>query len=311
VSQPADSGKLSPNQRTILFVVVLCLTCAIILAVLAYLLKGPQERARELDRSKQMLTAVQAYNPLGYFQIPDAEGKYVPAKYDSATQVLVPGTSQDMATADQILTVYNNRIKPALVNAAGEIKTFQEAGINQETYISDNKKTGYATLPWKLIYAILPNLPPKELETIPLMKAEGYLIPVAGFGLWDAIYGYIAVANDGDKVIGITWYSHAETPGLGAVIAEPSWQAQFPGKLIFQEDAQGQTDFATAPMGITVVRGKVSEVYGTSPKSLSAVDGIAGATITGNGVSKAYKDSLTPYRAFLIKLHQDSTGGKK
>jgi Na+-transporting NADH:ubiquinone oxidoreductase subunit C len=112
------------------------------------------------------------------------------------------------------------------------------------------------------------------------------VIPVNGFGLWDAIYGYLALDPNGDTVIGITWYDQKETPGLGANISETSWQSLFPGKVIFQESPDGSTDFKTAQLGITVVRGKVSEVYGDSPKAKSAVDGMAGATLTGNGVNE-------------------------
>ena len=50
------------------------------------------------------------------------------------------------------------------------------------------------------------------------------------------------------------------------------------------------------------MRGKVSEVLGDAPKAQSAVDGIAGATLTGNGVTKAYTDVLEAYRPFLIAI---------
>ena len=134
-------------------------------------------------------------------------------------------------------------------------------------------------------------------------KPEGYVIPVNGFGLWDAIYGYLAVATDGNTVIGISWYDQKETPGLGANISEAPWQDLFPGKKIFQESADGKTEFKMTPLGIVVVKGKVSEVLGTNPKSKSAVDGMAGATLTGNGVTDAYRDVLGPYRPFLMKLN--------
>ena len=62
----------------------------------------------------------------------------------------------------------------------------------------------------------------------------------------------------------------------------------------------------TAPVGITVVRGKVVEVVGDNPKAFSAVDGMPGATLTGNGVTKAYKDTLAPYRPFFIKLSEQT-----
>ena len=58
-----------------------------------------------------------------------------------------------------------------------------------------------------------------------------------------------------------------ETPGLGANIAEESWQAQWAGKRIFEDE-----DFA-----ISVVRGNASGPY--------EVDGISGASVTGYAIS--------------------------
>ncbi len=168
--------------------------------------------------------------------------------------------------------------------------------------------------PDKLFYAVLPN--EKGVEKITdeeliknLDNAYGFVIPVSGFGLWAPIYGFIAIGTKGDKVLGTTWYEHGETPGLGANIAEAWWQNQFFGKLIFQQSTGGKTDYQTADMGIIVVKGKVKDVFGNSPKSKSAVDGISGATLTGDGVTQAYRNSLIPYRGFLSK--RTTSEGKK
>jgi Na+-transporting NADH:ubiquinone oxidoreductase subunit C len=34
---------------------------------------------------------------------------------------------------------------------------------------------------------------------------------------------------------------------------------------------------------------------------------MAGATLTGNGVTDAYREVLAPYRPFFIKLHEESS----
>lgn len=284
------------NTQTILFVVVLSFIAALILSVLASMLAKPKELAKEIDRSKQMMIAARILDPHGYFLVSDSEGQLVSAKYDKG--LLVPDPKMKFATNDQILEIYKKRFNPLLVNKKGEIKTFKELNVNQDEYISDFRKGGYYKEPWMLVYKILPNEEAKNKDAV-----EGYVIPVNGFGLWDAIYGYLAIKPDGDTVIGTSWYEQKETPGLGANISEAYWQALFPGKKIFQESADGKTDFKTAPLGITVVKGKVAEVLGDSPKALSAVDGMTGATLTGNGVTDAYKDTLGPYRPFLIELH--------
>jgi len=106
-------------------------------------------------------------------------------------------------------------------------------------------------------------------------------------------------------VLGMTWYDQKETPGLGGEISLPDWQKQFFGKVIFQKALSGQTNFERAPLGIKVVKTTVKETYGNSPLANSAVDGIAGASITVSSVNEALRASLNPYRPFLIKAHQN------
>lgn len=302
-AQPETTNKTSySNSKTILFMIVLSFICALILSVLASALKTPKEIAKELDRSKQMLIAARIIHPLGYFQIETDENKFVYAKFSNGG-VLIPTKEKIIATKNEILDVYRLRIHPSLVDGKGQEFTFQEAGQDEQTYTTEFRKTGYYKEPLKLIYKISPN-PSEDKQKETIKTVIGYVIPVNGFGLWDAIYGYLAVKPDGNTVIGISWYDQKETPGLGANIAEPEWQSQFPNKKLFQPNADGSTDFSSAILGITVVKGRVSEVLGNSPRAKSAVDGMAGATLTGNGVTNAYRDVLEAYRPFLIKLHE-------
>lgn len=305
MSEPNQSSGRDQNLYTLMFMVVLSLVCAIILSTLASVLKEPQEQAKELDRSKEMLISARIISPFGYFLVQDKEGRFEPAQF-TAGGILVPTKEQIIPNRDQILEVYRVRIEPFLVNDKGEPTTFQKEGINLEKYTQDYRKTGYFNEPLKLVYKIFPNPQAGEKLDSKDRPIEGYVFPINGMGLWDAIYGYLAIKPDADTVIGISWYDQKETPGLGANIAEPEWQSQFPNKLIFQENSSGGTDFKTSPLGITVVKGKVNEVLGDSPKAKSAVDGMAGATLTGNGVTNAYRDVLAPYRPFLIRLHDES-----
>lgn len=295
------------NLRVILFTVILSFVSAFILAALSSALAEPKVIAKELDRSKQMLIAARILTHENYFLTRNAEGKYESAKYVGGGR-LESSSTKERASDSAILEVYKKRLIPLLTNDKGEISTFKEAGIDESEYLSEYKKIGYYKPPYKLFYKILPN--PTAGEKVD-PKPVGYIIPVNGFGLWDAIYGYLAVEPNGNTVIGISWYDQKETPGLGANIADAPWQSEFPGKLIFQEGPTGKTDFKTAQLGITVVKGKVSEVLGDVPKAKSAVDGMAGATLTGNGVTDAYREVLAPYRPFLIKLNEESVKSAK
>ena len=300
----------SQTRYTIFFMIALSFICALILSLLASALAKPQEIAKDLDRSKEMLISAQILNAVGYFQVRGQDGNYLPAKAQPGGW-LKPSSQKVVASDSNVLAVYKTRITPFLVNEKGEESTFEKTGIGQAKYLADYKKSGYYHQPWKLIYKIFANPTKEEIEKNKKTKVEGYVIPVNGMGLWDAIYGYLAIRTDGNTVIGISWYDQKETPGLGANISEPEWQSQFPGKHIFQENADGKTNFESAQLGITVVKGKVSEVLGNSPKAKSAVDGMAGATLTGNGVTDAYKDVLAAYRPFLMQVHQENETDKK
>lgn len=299
VSEQPQSNTGPSNAQVISFVVALSFVCAFVLAILASALKEPQEMAKELDRSEQMMIAARIFSHEGHFLIKNEKGEYIPAKYAGEGR-LVPGSENDIATKNEILEIYKQRLIPSLVNDQGTLVSFKDAGIDLEQYVAEFKKSGYYKQPDKLLYEIFPN--PVNGDQQPI----GYVIPINGFGLWDAIYGYLAVEPDCETVIGISWYEHKETPGLGANIADEPWQSQFPGKLIFQPSPSGETDLKKGPIGITVVKGKVAEVLGEVPKAKAAVDGMPGATLTGNGVTTAYRDVLKAYRPFFIKIHEET-----
>lgn len=283
--------------------VILSAVCAFILSILASALAEPKEIAKDLDRSKQMMIAAKILNHEGRF-IVNEDGKEVVAKYEKGG-MLVPDPLDGLPTQKEILEIYKARLTPLLLSPDNKLVTFKEAGIDEDEYLAQNRKTGYYRQRYKLLYQILPNATKEEPKEPP--KPEGYVIPVNGFGLWDAIYGYLAIKPDGNTIIGISWYDQKETPGLGAIITEAGWQNLFPGKHIFQESADGQTVMKTAPLGITVVKGKVADVFGNSPKAKSAVDGMTGATLTGNGVTDAFNAVLAPYRQFFIKINEENT----
>lgn len=311
MAEPQHKRAPHTDFQILLFIASLCFVCAFLLSVIAYSLQNPQKEAKEFDQSKQMLIAAKILSYGGYFQIYE-NNTFIPAVFNAEQKVLVPVEKGNppKATEEQIKEISELRIRPLLTDKEGNVSTFKERNITMSEYLEENRKAGYADLPEKLFYAILPNEPnAQEVTEADVAKdlsiAVQFVFPVSGFGLWGPIYGYLAVDSNGTKVIGTTWYEHAETPGLGANIAEPWWQKQFYNKSIFQESSSGKIDFQTADMGIIVVKGKVINVFGTSPKANSAVDGISGATLTGDGVTAAYKDSLTPYRELLIKIHKE------
>ncbi|EJG0618965.1 Na(+)-translocating NADH-quinone reductase subunit C [Vibrio parahaemolyticus] len=99
------------------------------------------------------------------------------------------------------------------------------------------------------------------------------IIPVHGNGLWSMMYAFVAVETDGNTVSGITYYEQGETPGLGGEVENQSWRAQWVGKKLFDENHKP---------AIKVVKG------GAPAGSEHGVDGLSGATLTGNGVQGTF-----------------------
>lgn len=300
----SQEPKSFTDRQVIKFILVLCFICAFLLASVSFLLSAPQLAAKQFDQSKQMLISAGILSHQGYFLLNNE-----PAVWDETKKMLVSSKSQIKASDSAISGLAKVRIRPLLADKEGQIFTLEEKGVNLDNYLTSNKKTGFANLPLKLFYGILSNNEEAQALTAEAIKAdikkiETLVIPIFGFGLWAPMYGYIALKPDGNTVVGTTWYEMGETPGLGANITEAWWQRQFQGKLIFHPQPDGKTDYLTADMGIIVVKGKVQDVLGKAPLAVSAVDGLSGATLTGNAVTTAYEDSLTPYRSLLLKFHQ-------
>ena len=62
---------------------------------------------------------------------------------------------------------------------------------------------------------------------------SGYAFPVGGPGFWGPIYGMVAVDPSASKILGIAFYRHSETPGLGARMTEDWFTNQFVGLPLY------------------------------------------------------------------------------
>ncbi|MBP3141283.1 Na(+)-translocating NADH-quinone reductase subunit C [Aliivibrio fischeri] len=118
-------------------------------------------------------------------------------------------------------------------------------------------------------------------------KVTKIILPVHGTGLWSMMYAFVAVETDGNTIAGITYYDQAETPGLGGEVENPTWRAQFVGKKLFDENHKP---------AIKIVKG------GAPAGSEYGVDGLSGATLTGNGVQHTFdfwlgNDGFGPFLA--------------
>jgi len=113
-----------------------------------------------------------------------------------------------------------------------------------------------------------------------------YIIPLRGAGLWNAIFGYIALKDDVNTVKGVVFDHLGETPGLGAEITQVWFRERYTDEKIFDESGN--------LVGISAPKGSPS-----TSKDDNRVDAISGATITVDGVSEMISERLQHYLPYF------------
>ncbi len=120
---------------------------------------------------------------------------------------------------------------------------------------------------------------------------EVYVIPVRGKGLWDAIWGFVAM--DKSMTIKGVYFDHkGETPGLGAEIKQRFFMDDFAGESFLNNGTFGT---------IKVAKGN------NDPKNMDKtdqeVDALAGATITGDGLTAMLQKDVKMYVPYFKSLN--------
>ena len=190
--------------------------------------------------------------------------------------IKIIGVDISKMTAEDIVYKYKTTIKEFIIDSKGNERL--------DLSISDLQVTKNKTL-GSFIYSYNDEL------FYPLYKSSNVIIiPISGKGLWSTLYGYFALdINDMNTVKGITFYQHGETPGLGAEVDKPWFQNNFINKKIFDENNN--------LVSVSVSKGK-------SGNNMHAVDGISGATVTSNGVTKFLKMTLNNYKPYFNKSRE-------
>jgi Na+-transporting NADH:ubiquinone oxidoreductase subunit C len=232
-------------QRTIVVALGVCLVCSVLVSGAAVALSSIQKENKRLDKVKNILIAGGLYD-----------------------------------ASQGIQTVYENKVVPLLVELdTGRIigKDQYPEGIEASTYdlkkMAKDSEMGRSIDPGEDIANIRRR--PKYIfvyEVIENDKLQKLILPIYGYGLWSTLYGFISLGEDFQTIQGITYYEHAETPGLGGEVENPRWKGLWPGKQAFDESGN---------VAISVIKGVVDP---NSPQAKYQVDGLSGATITTRGV---------------------------
>ena len=242
---------------TLIVATVLCVCCSILVAGSAVSLKPLQDANKALDIKKNMLLA---------------SGLLTDSHADKET----------------ILRIYE-KINPKVVDLeTGELLENPPESFDQRKAAKDPEQNTSIAKEADIAGIKTRSKLAQIYEVVEDGTVSMLIFPVHGKGLWSTLYGFIALAPDFTTIKGLGFYEHAETPGLGGEVDNPSWKAQWVGKKAFDENFDPE---------IEVVKGTVAP---TDPEKEYKVDGLSGATITSNGVTNLVQywlgqDGFGPY----------------
>ena len=177
---------------------------------------------------------------------------------------------------DDVITLFKDQVEQIVINTQGEIMTdMTVANIDMAAELKKPEASRYY-----------------PVNIFDIDGSKYYVFSVRGNGLWDAIWGNIALAPDLNTVLGASFDHAGETPGLGAEIKDNAgWKSQFEGKQIYNGDKF---------VGIVVRKGGAVD-------PVHDVDGLSGATVTGDGVTKMLYTGLKAYGPYI---DQQRRGGE-
>jgi Na+-transporting NADH:ubiquinone oxidoreductase subunit C len=237
------SSNKESTARTLIVAFVVSLVASVFVAGSAIYLKPVQQQNRLLDKQRSIL----AIAGIGDATLSAGEVQSLFARRIEAQIV-------DLTTGE-----VDTRLDPAAfdaLKAAKDPKTSVELPGGEDIALIKRREQ------FTTVYRLLKDDGSGELEAL--------ILPVRGYGLWSTLYGFLALKPDLNTVVGLGFYQHGETPGLGGEVDNPKWKALWPGKTLFDDEGRP---------AIRIVKG------GAAQGAAHQVDALAGATLTSKGVN--------------------------
>lgn len=175
-----------------------------------------------------------------------------------------------------IIKLYSERVKPFVIDFEGNVKEGMMPA--QVSVVTEYKKPAEQRL--LPVYEFRNPNNPDQVDNV--------VLPLFGYGLWNNIWGFIALESDLNTVKGINLQHAGETPGLGARITTEEIQDRYKGKKIFENGKL---------VSIVMMKGEGND-YSSDPHK---VDGMSGATLTAKGVNIMLSDYLYSYQNYIKK----------
>lgn len=218
--------------RTLIFVLIVCLVCSVVVAGAAVGLKPLQTANKLLDKQTKILEASGMLEAAGK-DITGTYAKYVEAKLlDLDSGEFVEG---DPVTFDQRLAALSSDTSKKPVNDIAKVNR----RANQTVVYLVKDDSG---------------------------KTDTVILEMRGSGLWSMMYAFVGLETDLNTVKSVIYYDQGETPGLGGEIENPKWKALWTGKKLFNNNG----DIAIKVVKGGAKPGDVHGVDGLSGATLTA-----------------------------------------
>jgi len=189
---PNDSKK-----KTYIVAFVLCLICSIAVSSAAVMLKPVQDKNKQLDKQRNIV---------------------------AIANLAQKGMSVDQAFAQVEAKVVD--LQTGNYVDAIDAKTFdaRAAAVDPKQNLVLSKDQDLASIKRRAKYATVYLVKDEQ------GKLQKVILPISGYGLWSTLHGFLALQGDVNTIVGLGFYEHAETPGLGGEVDNPDWKAQWVGK---------------------------------------------------------------------------------
>ncbi|MEY2907551.1 MAG: hypothetical protein RLZZ602_74 [Pseudomonadota bacterium] len=224
--------------RVLTVALALCIVCSVVVSAAAVVLKPQQQANKTRDLKRNILMAAGLYDA----------NMSVEEQFERVTTRVV-----NIETGE-----YTSEINPEGFDQRAAAK---DPSTSVRLSAEEDMAKIIRQAKYSLVYLV--NDDEGELDKI--------ILPVHGYGLWSTLYGFVALESDVNTIVGLGFYEHGETPGLGGEVDNPRWKALWEGKKAFRD----------GEVAISVIKGAVSP---ESPSADWQVDGLSGATLTSKGV---------------------------
>ncbi|MBR9998628.1 MAG: NADH:ubiquinone reductase (Na(+)-transporting) subunit C [Cyclobacteriaceae bacterium] len=184
-----------------------------------------------------------------------------------------------------VLPIFDERISSVVIDSEGNLIESDEKGNPVDAANVDLEKQ-FKLAPEERMFPVFMFHEEGDPENI-----TAYIFAFYGNGLWDNIWGYVALETDMNTIAGAVFDHAGETPGLGARITEQQIEDRYKGKNIFND--QGE-----------LVSVDMLKSENNPPNALDEhnINGLSGATITAKGVNKMLENYFRYYLPYIEKI---------